>query len=95
MWVPLRSSGVPPAAAAAMLAAFGAAYNVHARVQARAFAEEGVVAVGLANAVRWALQKNVLPERCLELQVLPAKRTHSKEQMDCAAPALCKCRSWP
>ena len=58
VWDPLRASGVPPAAAAAMLAAFGAAYNVHARVQRRAFAEEGAVAVGLANAVRCALPKS-------------------------------------
>lgn len=55
VWGPLRASGVQPAAAAAMLAAFGAAYNVHACVQARVFAQEGVVAVGLANAVRCAL----------------------------------------
>lgn len=52
---PLRASGVPAAAAAAALAAFGAAYNGHAWVQARVFALDGAVAVGLANAVRCAL----------------------------------------
>ncbi|KAK9830890.1 hypothetical protein WJX81_001962 [Elliptochloris bilobata] len=49
---PLNASKVSPAAAAAALAGFGIAYNVHAWVQARVFAREGVVAVGLANAVR-------------------------------------------
>jgi len=48
----LSTSGVPAAVAAALLVGFGAAYNVHALVQARMFAREGSVAVGLANAVR-------------------------------------------
>ena len=60
VWGPLRSSGVQPWLAAATLAAFGAAYNVHAWVQAKTFAEEGAVAVGLANAVRCALPSSAL-----------------------------------
>lgn len=73
VWDPLRSSGVPPAAATAMLAAFGTAYNVHAHVQARAFAQEGVVAVGLANAVRCALPSSASAGRRSHLQVPPAE----------------------
>ena len=71
-----------------MLAAFGAAYNVHARVQARAFAQEGVVAVGLANAVRCALPISASSGRRSHLQGSPAQCTHSQVCKDCAIPAL-------
>ena len=93
MWVPLRSSGVPPAAAAAMLAAFGAAYNVHACVQARVFAEEGVLAVGLANAVRCALLSSASTGGRSHLQVPSAYCTHSHLYTDSAVLAPCRSRS--
>ena len=78
VWGPLRSSGVQPAAAAAMLAAFGAACSAHSRVQARVFAEEGVVAVGLANAVRCALPRSACAGKgARSSRSTPAKCAHS------------------